>query len=317
MVSIALCTFNGERFLKEQIDSILAQTYSDFELIICDDGSTDRTIDIISTYKELDSRITLYKNETNLGFVKNFEKAISLCSGDYIALADQDDIWKANKIEILVENIHDNLLIYTDAILVDVDSKTLGKNLIRPKKNLIKGANRNRAFLLTNCVSGNTLMFSSNLVEHILPIPDTVSFHDIWIAFVASTEGAITYVEDALTYYRRYEEQITAGFIQEENTFLKNCKQKKIKYLTEQERIVNDLNIFLDYKGLKDIQTQYIIRSLINHFDHYDSYLFNLKLYNLLIRYQDDIFPIIRKKYMRAFKISCGLKVHIYTCFLV
>jgi glycosyltransferase involved in cell wall biosynthesis len=108
MISIAMCTYNGERFIKEQLDSILNQTYKNFELIITDDDSSDKTITIIKEYIKQDKRIKLYQNNSNLGFIKNFEKAISLCSGDYIVLADQDDIWKVNKLEIFLEQIKDN-----------------------------------------------------------------------------------------------------------------------------------------------------------------------------------------------------------------
>ena len=93
MISIAMATYNGEKFLRYMLDSILSQTYQDIELIICDDNSSDSTCLILKEYEKNNSRIKLYFNESNLGFIKNFEKAISLCSGDYIALSDQDDIW--------------------------------------------------------------------------------------------------------------------------------------------------------------------------------------------------------------------------------
>lgn len=83
----------------------------------------------------------------------------------------------------------------------------MDKELIRPTNNLIAGSN-NRAFLLENCMSGNTLMFKKELVEYILAIPDDISFHDIWIAFVSSTYGSITFTDEAMTYYRRYSEQV-------------------------------------------------------------------------------------------------------------
>src|ERR1700744_3577317 len=93
LISVALCTYNGEKYIKEQLDSIINQTYTCIEVIIVDDGSTDSTYDIISDYALRDNRIKCFKNETNLGFNKNFEKAVSLTSGEYIAISDQDDIW--------------------------------------------------------------------------------------------------------------------------------------------------------------------------------------------------------------------------------
>ena len=93
LISIAMTSYNGEKYIREQLDSILTQTYGNFELIICDDRSKDSTVEIIKDYCIKDSRIKLYVNEKNLGFKKNFEKAISLCKGEYIALSDQDDIY--------------------------------------------------------------------------------------------------------------------------------------------------------------------------------------------------------------------------------
>ena len=109
MISIAMATYNGEKYLAEQLDSILAQTVQDFELIVCDDCSSDSTAEILSRYAEKDSRIKIFVNEKNLGFVKNFEKAVSLCSGEYIALSDQDDVWFAGHLEILLRNIKDKI----------------------------------------------------------------------------------------------------------------------------------------------------------------------------------------------------------------
>src|ERR1700742_3478188 len=99
LISVALCTYSGEKFLQEQMDSILAQTYKNLEIVIVDDCSTDRTIDIINSYAEKDKRIKLFQNDTNLGFNKNFEKALSLTTGEYISISDQDDTWLPQKLQ--------------------------------------------------------------------------------------------------------------------------------------------------------------------------------------------------------------------------
>ena len=126
MVSIAMATYNGAKYLREQLDSICAQTINDYELIVCDDCSTDDTYAILKEYALKDARIRVYKNEVNLGFKKNFEKAISLCKGEYIALSDQDDIWYNNHLEILLNNIGDNILACADEELVDYSGHYLG-----------------------------------------------------------------------------------------------------------------------------------------------------------------------------------------------
>src|ERR1700748_3070750 len=93
LVSVAMCTYNGEKYIRQQLDSILNQTWRNLEIVIVDDGSSDDTFAIISEYAEKDSRIKCFKNEVNLGFNKNFEHAVELTTGDYIAISDQDDIW--------------------------------------------------------------------------------------------------------------------------------------------------------------------------------------------------------------------------------
>ena len=318
LISIAMCSYNGERFIKEQIDSILDQSYSNFELIITDDCSSDTTIDIIKNYQENDKRIKLYQNDTNLGFVKNFEKAISLCKGEYIALADQDDIWKKDKLKIFIENIDENVLIYSDAILIDEHSQSMNKELIRPTNDLVSGSN-NRAFILTNCVSGNTLMFKKALLQYILPIPDDVSFHDIWIAFVASTYGSITFTNESMTYYRRYPEQVTKSREKNYESFFDRFEKKKDIRLKSANVAIKDLNLFLSLKILKNEETREIIEMLIKHFENYEHIYYNKSLHKILKKYKDDVFAIRKKnkRNKRVIRTSMGLKLHTKTFFVV
>jgi len=318
MISIAMCTYNGERFIKEQINSILNQTFDDFELIITDDGSSDDTVEIVKNYQLIDSRIKLFKNETNLGFVKNFEKAISLCEGEYIALADQDDIWKENKLEMFINEIKDNILIYSDAILIDDNSKEIGKELIRPTNNLVKGK-CNKAFLHANCISGNTLMFKKELTKYILPIPKDISFHDIWIAFVASTYASITYTNESMTYYRRYAQQVTKTREKDYRSFFDRLKKKTVIRINDAKVSVKDLNIFLSLKILDAIDTKKIIQELIKHYTNYESIYYNFTLYKELNKYKDEIFAIRpkNKRSKRVKRTAMGLKFHKSTFFIV
>src|ERR1700741_3685870 len=105
LVSVALCTYNGEKFLEKQLDSIFLQDYSNLEIVVVDDCSKDNTWDILQRYAHNNERLRLYRNRRNLGYSRNFEKAIKLCRGDLIALADQDDIWEKEKIRILANSM--------------------------------------------------------------------------------------------------------------------------------------------------------------------------------------------------------------------
>jgi len=318
LISIAMSSYNGERFIQEQIDSILDQSYSNLELVITDDGSSDKTIEIIKNYQKNDTRIKLYQNEVNLGFVQNFGKAISLCKGDYIALADQDDIWKKDKLKTFIEKIGENVLIYSDADLVDEHAVSMGEELIRPARELVSGAN-NRAFLLENCVSGNTLMFKKELLQYILPIPEGASFHDRWIVFVASTYGSITFTKEPMTYYRRYSEQITKKREKDYEGFLDRLKQKKEFKVKSAKVSVKDLNTFLSLKILKNEETKEIIEMLIKHYENYEHLFFNKLLYQILKKHKDDIFAISKKdkRDKRVIRTAMGLKLHTKTLFIL
>ena len=127
MISIAMATYNGEKYLKEQIDSILNQSIQEFELVVCDDCSTDNTWSMLEEYAQHDNRITIIENEKNLGVKHNFEKAISLTKGEFIAFSDQDDIWLKEKVEKSVEKLkkEDLDIVFTDLEVVDENLKTL------------------------------------------------------------------------------------------------------------------------------------------------------------------------------------------------
>lgn len=124
LISIAIATYNGEKYLKEQLDSIYAQTYKNIEVVVTDDCSTDKTVEILDKYAKTHG-LKYFVNEKNLGFVKNFEKAMTLCKGKFVALADQDDIWEKNKIQILYGHIGDSLLIHSDASLIDAEGEII------------------------------------------------------------------------------------------------------------------------------------------------------------------------------------------------
>jgi glycosyltransferase involved in cell wall biosynthesis len=202
LVSIALCTFNGEAYLPVQLDSILAQTYSRLEVVVLDDGSTDATVGMLEDYARRDSRIRLHHNPQRLGFIHNFERAITVCTGELIALSDQDDIWHPEKVERLLRHLNGHTLVYHDSMLVDADGRPLGKQ-ITDLGECIRGQHP-LAFVFGNCVSGHSLLFRRELVPHLQPFP-TCYYHDQWLALIASSLGTIDFVEDCLVQYRRHE----------------------------------------------------------------------------------------------------------------
>ena len=207
-----MATYNGEKYLAEQIDSILVQSYSDFELIISDDCSTDSTRIILKKYEEKDSRIKLHFNETNLGFKKNFEQTLRFCSGEFIAFADQDDVWFKNHLEILIGNIGAADLIGGNALLTD--SYLNPSDISMKDITGIKTENSNPNFLFlhelySNIFQGTACLFRSKLLKVLLPIPECVLFHDYWAALIAGICNGLRYTTEPLLLYRKHEKQIT------------------------------------------------------------------------------------------------------------
>ncbi|MEO6330487.1 MAG: glycosyltransferase family 2 protein [Ginsengibacter sp.] len=200
LVSIALCTYNGERFLKKQIDSLLNQTHAKLQIVICDDASEDNTKDILNSYN--DPRLKKIFNTKNVGYVKNFQQAIALCDGRFIALCDQDDIWKTNKIEKLLNNIGDALLLFSDSELIDEEDNYLGKKIADLRK--LYNCNILQGYVWSNCVWGHSIFMNRNLIDHALPVPEGAK-HDIWLGFTAACLGKIKYLDEPLTSYRQHE----------------------------------------------------------------------------------------------------------------
>lgn len=211
-ISIALATYNGEQYVKEQLDSIRDQTFSDFELVICDDSSKDSTREILAEYQQKDSRIKIYHNKTNLGFKKNFEKLISLCSGDYIAFCDQDDIWHKNHLEILLNEIGSNDCVGANSSFVDSNGIDLQTSMTQYL--LIQSVPTNNTEIYNHEVFGNMIqgtasLFSRDLITNVLPLPEDIKFHDYWIALNACIRNGCKYVNIPILDYRRHLGNVT------------------------------------------------------------------------------------------------------------
>jgi glycosyltransferase involved in cell wall biosynthesis len=201
-VSVALAAYNGENYLVEQLESVLAQTHKNLEIVVCDDCSEDGTGKILDSYAER-GLIRYYVNERRMGSVRNFEKVMSLCNGDFIAPCDQDDVWKPEKISTLIEEIGDNLLIHSDAELIDKDGKMIHPSYTEYARKQIEHMNFSR-ILFKNVVTGCTAFFHRKLYQSACPFPDHVP-HDHWLAIVAADKGDIAYCNKALVRYRQHD----------------------------------------------------------------------------------------------------------------
>jgi glycosyltransferase involved in cell wall biosynthesis len=211
-ISVALCTYNGERFLSRQLISMQQQTRSPDELVCCDDCSTDSTIEILRDFAaSAGFPVRIIQNEHNLGFVANFERAIQLCQGDLIALSDQDDIWDPMRLERSQQEfiVHPEVgLAFSDADIIDDQDQFTGMCLWRNfgfegerKQRLLAG---DYTVLAKNrFVTGATVMFRSRLRENCLPI-GSGWLHDEWIAATAAAVADLMPIDSPLIRYRRH-----------------------------------------------------------------------------------------------------------------
>jgi glycosyltransferase involved in cell wall biosynthesis len=204
LVSIAMATYNGEKFITRQLDSIFTQTYGPLEVIAVDDCSNDETPTILEEYRKRYG-LMVVRNPKRLGFVKNFEKAILLCSGEYIALSTQDDIWLPNKIERLVSSIKKATLICSDVSLIDEHDEVIVPSLERALHIPVpRTENQFTTLVFLDYVRGCSSMFHQSLIPHALPIPEAAMSHDWWLGICATRLRGVTYLPEQLTLYRRH-----------------------------------------------------------------------------------------------------------------
>jgi glycosyltransferase involved in cell wall biosynthesis len=215
-ISVAMCVCNGARFLAEQLQSIALQTILPQELVICDDASTDESIAVIEEFgKRAPFQVRLYQNQHRLGPAKNFERAIGLCEGEYIFLCDQDDVWKATKVERMAAALQANpdaAYAFSDAEMVDENGSPLGQTLwdavgLRDKINRFSGTGQLAELLKHNIVTGATMAFRSSFRDAALPIAEGW-MHDYWLVLLASAVSFGVPVPEPLLSYRRHASQV-------------------------------------------------------------------------------------------------------------
>lgn len=207
-ISVAMATYNGERYIKEQIDSILANLKKNDEIVISDDGSNDETLSIIRKYQERDKRIKLI-NGPHKGVKKNFENAIKNCKGKYIFLSDQDDIWMKNKVEKVLkifEEKKSTLVVHDAEVFNSEDKKILYKSFFK-YRNSGSGIIKN---IYKNTYIGCCMAFDSKIKEKILPIPNNIEMHDQWIGILNDIFfNKSFFINDVLIKYRRHSQNVS------------------------------------------------------------------------------------------------------------
>lgn len=211
-VHIVMATYNGKKYVREQIDSLLKQSYKSITIEVCDDGSTDGTPAIIKEYIAKDPRISLHVNKHNCGYVTNFLEGIKRCQAPYVMFCDQDDIWLEDKVERTLLAMKETekempdkpVLVFTDAMCFDsVTDKSLG--LFHETSHLdVKKVDTAHLFMENKCI-GCTMMMNRAVLPYLHQLPQEIRIHDWWIALICSHFGAIRYVPQATLRYRQHE----------------------------------------------------------------------------------------------------------------
>ncbi|RYE15085.1 MAG: glycosyltransferase [Rickettsiales bacterium] len=220
IISVALCTYNGEAFLNYQLESIINQSQLVNEIVICDDGSSDLTKEILVTFqKKYPLIVKTYFNENSLGVLKNFEKAIKLCSGNIIFLSDQDDLWKYNKVETILKKFYSDSsieAIFSNGELINDNGKLISGTLWNTfgfsKVEQESWRNVNKALIdlihYRNKITGATLAFKKTLFERCYPFPIFKGlWHDAWIGINASSNHSLSWIDESLIQYRIHSHQ--------------------------------------------------------------------------------------------------------------
>ena len=206
MISVCVATYNGEKFIKEQIESILCQLSSDDEIIVSDDGSTDGTIVIINCIG--DKRIRIIEGPRKHSPTFNFENALKEAKGDYIFLADQDDVWKTNKVEVCMKWLQKYDCVVSDAEVTDSNLNPLYPSLYAIMQ-VRQGHIYNTVW--KNGYTGCCMAFRRNILEASLPFPKDIPMHDIWIGNVAAYKYNVKFISEKLVLFRRHEDTISCN----------------------------------------------------------------------------------------------------------
>ncbi|TDA64547.1 MAG: glycosyltransferase family 2 protein [Clostridia bacterium] len=207
-VSIALATYNGERYLQEQLDSFMRQTRLPDEVVVCDDGSTDDTLNILNSFIGLAPfSVRVYRNAEKLGYSKNFERAINLCSGDVVFLCDQDDVWFPEKLKTVL-----NIFQSVDRPYVVINDAEITDGGLNPVGLTVLGQIRSTGLSTDSFISGCCTAFRTELRPLIIPIPQARLGHDLWIHQIGIALNKRVLVHQPLQYYRRHGENTSQWF---------------------------------------------------------------------------------------------------------
>jgi glycosyltransferase involved in cell wall biosynthesis len=271
-ISVVIATYNGEPFLRKQLDSILSQSLQPKEIIVIDDCSSDATIDILNEYASTNTSFKITLNENNIGYICSFEKGMRLATGEFIALSDQDDIWMPEKLEILYQSIGSHLIIYSNSALIDENGASLHKKMSDIKNQI--GYNNCLMYTIGAWAPGHTFLFKKELVDLCIPFPSIVT-HDFWLGFVATCYSPIKYLPETLVLYRQHTFNAIGA-----NTHAKKTNQAKPTKAALQEKSKERMQLLYEKCPASLIEQKRVLKTIS---DSYLSFSFKNNLTRMLV----------------------------------
>ncbi|WP_394752359.1 glycosyltransferase family 2 protein [Crenothrix sp.] len=276
-LSIAMATYNGAKYLQEQLDSFLAQTRQPDELVVCDDGSTDTTLQIIENFAAIAPfNVRVFKNQTKLGYVENFSRAMSHCTGELVFLSDQDDFWFSNKIEFVC-----NIFQAKSNVWVIINDAEITDEYLNPAGLTILGQTYTAGLCAEEFITGCCSAYRNSIAPALLPVPSATHTHDGWLHLLGLSYGCREVLPNPLQYYRRHNTN-TSGWItgnllkaspltlQRRLFALKNikqdpvmaCENRILQLRVYEERLEQSPPLFLEtfYSAIKNSQTRIKIK---------------------------------------------------------
>jgi glycosyltransferase involved in cell wall biosynthesis len=299
LVSVVMATYQGEKYLEIQIESLLAQDYPNLEFIWVDDASTDQSLSILKKYAHQDTRIHILENLINEGHNAAFEKGMKAANGAYIALSDQDDYWVSSKISTLVHGIGNCSLIYSDSQLINQDGRTLPIKMSNLKRQIPYSSPLMYTF--GAWAPGHTMLFKKDLLETALPLSHWVT-HDYLLGFSATCHDGIAYIPLSLVHYRQHES----------NAIGADLKKAKKLYATREERklrICERVNLLA--KRCRGVKEKVIFEQLYRDFSG-NSLAHRLRRFKTVLKYREDMLAYKGKSSLGNFFYCFKLLVGIY-----
>lgn len=302
LISIVLATYNGAKFLRTQLDSVLQQDYPNLEIIVSDDNSTDDTLAIVESYQLQHSFIQIIKSAANQGYIKNFEQGCKLAKGEYVALCDQDDQWHPQKISKLYNAIGDAALVYANSVLCNESMEPIGVT-IADRVNCKNFSSPLEQAIFCR-IYGHAMLIRNEFLQQIFPFPSIIP-HDWWIAYTATVNGGIRYIPDQLAWYRQHSNNVFGAVGGKRNKTQEAQAALKEKQIA-QERI----ELFYSYCP-SHLAKEKMVLSKLNQYYHGSGFVNNVQRMVLFFKYHQQLLASKKRSQLRQWLFCLKMLVKI------